>query len=85
VFQGDQIIVEPPPMVFPSELDEGSTADLPYPDYITDGDAQIRYDTFAAYPPHTFKANKSMNGSLHPPPPSLSLFVSVSVSVSLSQ
>lgn len=41
---------------------ENSFEDLPYPEFIRDGDAQIRYDTYAAYPPETFKTIKSQNG-----------------------
>ena len=35
---------------------DGLPSDLPYPDFITDGDAQMRYDTFASYPPQVFKS-----------------------------
>lgn len=60
-FQGDQIIIEPPPLVQRQTSPDGFD-NLPYPDFVTDGDAQIRYDTFAAYPPRTFKT-KSLSGT----------------------
>lgn len=34
----------------------GILDDLPYPDFVNDGDAQIRYDTYASYPPQLFKS-----------------------------
>lgn len=58
-FQGDQILIEPPPMNFTSS--NGLPSDLPYPDFINDGDAQIRYDTFASYPPQLFKSQSGTN------------------------
>ena len=54
VFQGDDVITESEPVKV--EVDSVS---LPYPDTVTDRDAQLRYDSFASYPPQTFANTKS--------------------------
>lgn len=49
VFQGDELITEPEPVRVSMD-----SISLPYPDEVQDRDAQLRYDSYAAYPPETF-------------------------------
>mmetsp|Transcript_23164 Transcript_23164/g.33959 ORF Transcript_23164/g.33959 Transcript_23164/m.33959 type:complete len:1078 (-) Transcript_23164:146-3379(-) len=53
-FQGDILLTDSQPV----QLSDSDS--LPYPDDVTNLDEQIRYDSTAAYPPHTFKKCKAI-------------------------